>query len=221
MLPAIIGGIASIGSALIAGEGQSQANAANAREAERNREFQERMRGSQYQTAVEDMRKAGLNPALAYQQGGAGTPTGSTAVHNNTAAGAPQAAGAALQTFQSLRKTAAEIQLINSQDLKTRTEAALINQDALIRILDKNRAYGTYAEQIERIKAESREAVSTAREADASATIRQLGIPEAQAIANFYRSSLGKLAPYISNGTSAARGIASLLLTRGRSLRRN
>nr|DAI03085.1 MAG TPA: minor capsid protein [Microviridae sp.] len=57
--------------------GQSSANAFNAEEAAKNRQWQEQMRATQYQTAVKDMQAAGLNPMLAYSQGGAGNLSGS------------------------------------------------------------------------------------------------------------------------------------------------
>nr|DAW89926.1 MAG TPA: Putative minor capsid protein [Microviridae sp.] len=48
----------------------------NSAEAAKNRAWQEQMSNSAYQRAVEDMRKAGINPILAYTQGGASTPSG-------------------------------------------------------------------------------------------------------------------------------------------------
>lgn len=58
---------------------QDSANQFNSAQAQINRDFQERMAGTQYQRAVEDMRKAGLNPMLAYSQGGNASPAGSQA----------------------------------------------------------------------------------------------------------------------------------------------
>ena len=49
----------------------------NSAEALANREWQERMSSTAYQRAVDDMKKAGLNPILAFSNGGASTPGGS------------------------------------------------------------------------------------------------------------------------------------------------
>ena len=49
----------------------------NSAEAQANRDWQEHMSSTAYQRAVEDMKKAGLNPILAFANGGASTPGGS------------------------------------------------------------------------------------------------------------------------------------------------
>jgi hypothetical protein len=63
----------------------------NSTEAMKNREWQEYMSNTAYQRAVEDMKKAGLNPILAFQNGGASTPGGSAGTISGASMGAPTA----------------------------------------------------------------------------------------------------------------------------------
>lgn len=67
--------IPGIGDAMAADD----ANKMNAQHAKNQMNFQEKMSNTSYQRAMEDMKKAGLNPMLAFSQGGASTPAGASA----------------------------------------------------------------------------------------------------------------------------------------------
>lgn len=54
-------------------------NEFSAKQAQLNRDFQERMSNTQWQRGVGDMRAAGVNPMLAVSQGGASSPSGNSA----------------------------------------------------------------------------------------------------------------------------------------------
>lgn len=94
--------------------------------AQKNREFQLYMSNTAYQRAMDSMRDAGLNPMLAYSQGGASTGSGSMAQTPDFASAfgdIGHSAASALQLRSQLKNDKAERKLKAAQTAATLTTA--------------------------------------------------------------------------------------------------
>lgn len=110
----VFGGAALLGSGI--------STALGVREAAKNRKFQKEMSDTEHQRSVEDLRKAGLNPALAAMSGGASTPSGSVGDVGDFGEGVSKALASALQ----VKAAKAQIGLTEAQRDREYASAGLL-----------------------------------------------------------------------------------------------
>lgn len=229
MAPNWVGAAGSIISGGLNYLGQRQANASNAQQAQQQMEFQADQTSTSYQRGVADMRKAGLNPMLAYSQGGADSGAGASAQMQNEMQPGVNSALSAMHTLQELQSMQAQVDLTEAQsrnvDAQTATELVRpsfvkagttdLKQSAEQREADirwqllRNRLLG------ETFDAQSSEISSAADLRKAQAAKEKYGLSESRAYSKFWESGYGKAYPYLSavgeHANSAAGAVRKLI----------
>lgn len=184
---AAIGSALSLGESALAYKGQKDANESNEQIAKDNRAFQERMvnqaqafeeemSSSAYQRAMKDMKAAGLNPMLAYQQGGASTPIGKTA----------GGAGAVMQNvFGGMKGSPTDVLSSAAGIAHTGAQVARIDQE-----IDNMAAQlGLTQEQTRKVKEETQQIKAQIDNINAQTTGVEADNAKKEAIARFIRDN--------------------------------
>ncbi len=123
-IPAAISAAGSIAGGLLGKKGQEDTNKMSAEEAQRNRDFQERMSNTAVRRRMEDMRAGGINPILAAKYD-ASTPAGNMANFGNP--------GAAFTTgFQQVGGTANQISKRTAEVGQLQSRTNLNNEQASV-----------------------------------------------------------------------------------------
>jgi len=195
VLGSVAGPLISGGLSLLGG---SSANSANAEQAQLNRDFQADQSSTAYQRAVADMKAAGLNPMLAYGQGGASTASGSTATMSDVVSPAVSSAMQASRLNADLQNIRQQNENLKANERKIVADTVSTTWANAKMKADIANSTAATQSQINLNKTLQMQAVSQAAAATASAKqmatntkLSEANLPKAQNLGEFSKTKVG------------------------------
>ena len=212
--------------------GQRQANSANAQMAQRQMDFQEQQTSTAYQRATADMRAAGLNPMLAYSQGGAASGAGASSTMSNEVGAGANTALSAYQTIQELEQRriamdqmraqtgliAQQTELERANTFKTIAQTPGAQHDSVSKMWDAERVRlgflfdsDTYRDRADTLHSAAQGAKAKSQQAEYDALLAKYGLSKGQSESEFWSSEFGKKYPYLQAGGAVGRDVSSIV----------
>lgn len=198
ILPALIGAAGGL-------FGGMMQNSANAASVDKQMAFQAEQSSTQYQRGMQDMKAAGLNPMLAYQQGGASSASGAAYSATNVGEAALSGANSAVNSANASKMITEQIKNMSADTDLKRENAKMADASVSASLAQANLASQNAATSAALRPYQVGISMADEATARANAIMRSNDVAASNVMGEYIRSAPGKVARMLAlGGTDAA-----------------